>query len=549
MKPRVSVLIPNYNNGKESSRSGDFDFTTILLKSLRRTLSSETTPFEILVYDDGSTDDSLATLRDWAKRKWTTGVMKGEPIITLIEAEHDGCLARTSNKLVQASQGEIWVRLDGDIEILTPNWVSELCAVFDNGPKDLGVVGPKQLKTDGRIHSMGDFVLDPRGYIHEGEGYPREAYSRTIEVDHVMGCFYCCKREVYEAVGGFDETFLRGQTVDFGMMARLQGYRCWATPAIEFYHHLTLRFSRSNKADSNSGVGSAVGTFRDKWGFCRLQPDLEAVQERYRGTPLLWNSRYFGPKAKPQRDRKAEVDKTEWGLFSKNETFQATIDRRITEIAKIWHSSSKAQPIVEVGCRAGLMLHLLATQGVPCLGYDEDPALIDLAIDIGERQEYPGPPADLRAPRGSRPPAARHRQRRDPGRHESAGTVLESDAAVGGSAAVPAAGRGGLPHRPAAGPGAVVVRRPGASLLRPSDRPATADARAPGAFQGDRSRCDQGDVLRLQPRPGSAVGHDGAPGEGGGSEGAPRVCRGWVRFPERGDFSPHESGETSVLLD
>lgn len=391
MKPRVSVLIPNYNNGKESSRSGDFDFTTILLKSLRRTLSSETTPFEIIVYDDGSTDDSLATFRDWAKRKWTTGVMKGEPLITLIEAEHDGCLARTSNKLVQASKGDIWVRLDGDIEILTPNWVTELCAVFDNGPKDLGVVGPKQLKTDGRIHSMGDFVLDPRGYVHEGEYYPREAYGRTIEVDHVMGCFYCCKREVYEAVGGFDETFLRGQTVDFGMMSRLQGYRCWATPSIEFHHHLTLRFNRSNTADTSRGIGSAVGRFREKWGFCRLQPDLEAVRERYRGTPLLWNAKYFGPLAKPQRERQVEMDKTEWGLFSTNEVFQAAVDRRITEIAKIWHSSSKARPIVEVGCRAGLMLHLLATQGVPCLGYDEDPALIDLANEVGGRHEYPGP--------------------------------------------------------------------------------------------------------------------------------------------------------------
>ncbi len=391
MKPRVSILIPNYNNGKESSKSGDFDFATLLLKSLRRTLSSETTPFEIIVYDDGSTDDSLATYRDWARRTWTSGVSEGEPFLTLIEAEHDGCLARTSNKLVQESQGDIWVRLDGDIEILTENWVTRLCEIFDNGPPDLGVVGPKQLKTDGRIHSMGDFVLDPRGYVHEGEGFPRESYTRTIEVDHVMGCFYCCRREVYEAVGGFDETFLRGQTVDFGMMARLKGYRCWATPAIEFHHHLTLRFNRSNKADTDRGVGSAVGTFRDKWGFCRLQPDLEEVRRRYQGTALLWNAKYFGPRMQPQRERKAELERTEWGLFSQNQQVQSLYDRRLTEIAKIWHSSSKKRPIVEVGCRAGLMLHLLATQGVPAVGYDEDPALVDLAREVGQRHQYPGP--------------------------------------------------------------------------------------------------------------------------------------------------------------
>ncbi|MCK4872553.1 MAG: methyltransferase domain-containing protein [Phycisphaerales bacterium] len=396
MKPCVSILIPNFNNGKPSSKTGEMDFITTLLRSLRHTLSDELAPFEIIAYDDGSTDDSLDTLRAWAEKRWTSGVMTGQPLLRLIEAAHHGCLAKTTNILVSEAVGDILVRLDGDIEILTPSWVSILRETFDAGPPDLGVVGPKQLASNGRIHSMGDWILDPRGYIHEGEHEPRDAYRHTIEVDHVMGCFYCFKRDVFDAVGGFDETFLRGQTIDFGMMSRLKGYRCWATPAIEFFHHLTMRRDRANTADTTRGLGLALGRFRDKWGFCRLQPDLDEVRRQYRSTPLLWNARVFGPSRRQVQGGEIDIAQTPWARFSEDSTLRAICKRRADCIAACLSRSPEPRRFAEVGCGAGLFVHLLAQQGVSCIGLDADGPFITLASCVTGEHEYAGPKPEFR---------------------------------------------------------------------------------------------------------------------------------------------------------
>jgi len=208
--PRVSILIPNFNNGRASSRSGERDFIRDLLESLDETLRDDPTPFEVLAFDDGSTDDSLDTLRDWAaSRTWPDG----RPFLTLTEAPHCGVLAITANKLSRAARGEFLARLDGDIICLTPNWVSRLCAIFDGGPSNLGTIGPKQLNVLGQIHEFGDWLLHPNGYHHNAHGLPRDAVNCAMEVDDTMGCFYCCRKIVFDEIGGYDETFLRGQTV------------------------------------------------------------------------------------------------------------------------------------------------------------------------------------------------------------------------------------------------------------------------------------------------------------------------------------------------
>ena len=139
--PVASILIPNFNNGRLRSRDGTRDFIGDLLRSLEATLSDEPTPFEVLVADDGSTDDSLATCRAWARRSWPDG----RPFLRLIERPHRGVLSQVLNDLMREARGSYFFRLDGDIVVHTPRWVSALCRVFESAPPDLGIIGPKQL--------------------------------------------------------------------------------------------------------------------------------------------------------------------------------------------------------------------------------------------------------------------------------------------------------------------------------------------------------------------------------------------------------------------
>ncbi len=389
--PRVSILVPNFNNGCHSSKTGERDFLGDLLESLRKTLQCDPTPVEIIIADDGSTDGSLATCRDWAQRTWRGG----EPFCRLLQFEHCGVLSVVANRLTREARGELCCRLDGDIVILTPNWASELCRIFDHGPPTLGIVGPKQLSPDGRLHAAGDWVLHPRGYHHIGQGAERDAISRAIEVDHVMGCFYCHRRAVWEQLGGYDESILRGQTVDFGLNARLHGWRAIFTPTIEFVHYHTERVVRDTRADTGHGVDEGLERFADKWGFDRLAPDLDEVAARYAGTPLLWNAAVFGPAAAwpPETDAAAiDISHTEWTRYTEDAAFREAVLRRVKFFDQIARKFAPRGRVLLMYSRAGLLCHLLAHQGMCCVGADPDPNLIGMAETIVARQTYPGDP-------------------------------------------------------------------------------------------------------------------------------------------------------------
>ncbi len=392
--PRVSILIPNFNNGRASSRTGQRDFIRDLLESLHATLRDDPTPFEILVFDDGSTDDSIDTLRDWAaNRTWPDG----RPFLTLMEAPHCGVLAVTANKLSRAARGDILARLDGDIICLTRNWVSRLCAIFDVGPPNLGIIGPKQLNVLGQIHEFGDWLLHPKGYHHNAHGLPRDAVSSAMEVDDAMGCFYCCRKEVYDEIGGYDETFLRGQTVDFGVRARLAGWRCWAVPDIEYIHAHSERGERQTDADSSGGLQKSIDRFEEKWGFSRLAPDLDYVRERFAGTPLLWNPKWVAaPPSAFSEDQSGTAtvpsEPTEWDRYRTDAALRTAIDLRVKVALDVIKQAGPRRLVVHVGCGSGLIGHHLASRGVPYLGLDEQPAMIRLARAKVEQETYAGEP-------------------------------------------------------------------------------------------------------------------------------------------------------------
>jgi len=395
--PRVSILIPNFNNGKASSRSGTRDFIADLLESLAATLAREPVTFELLAYDDGSTDDSRDTLRAWSRRSWPDG----RPFLTLTEGPHCGILARNSNTLTRQARGEIIVRLDGDIICLTPNWLSHICALFDSGPPNLGIVVPKQLNTQGVVHEFGDFLLDPRGYRHNAHGLPREALQSVMEVDIPMGCFFAHKRTVFDALGGYDENFLRGQTVDFGLRSLLAGFRCWATPHVEYIHAHSERRNRETKADSLDGIRAGLDVFEKKWGFSRLFPDTQALLNRLQGTPALWNPRFAALAAQlaessapvqPPSPAALKAAEDEWNHYAHDPSSRSLIDIPLGVLRDVLRQSgSSPAHILHVNCGSGLAGHILARSGARYTGLTHNPAHLQVAQRMTSAQQYPAP--------------------------------------------------------------------------------------------------------------------------------------------------------------
>jgi GT2 family glycosyltransferase/SAM-dependent methyltransferase len=410
--PHASILIPNFNNGRASSRAFRIDFIEELFQSLLATLHDDPTPLEIIVADDGSTDDSLPTCRRWAGRPWG-GWRGGQPFLRLIELEHSGVVASVMNRLLREARGDVFCRLDGDVVIHTRHWVCAIAELFRRDSDRLGVVGAKQLTPNLRIHSMGDWILHPRGYHHIGQGSPRESFTAPLEVDHVMGCFYCHPRAVWQSVGDYDESILRGQTIDFGLRVRLQGWRTVCVPSIEFTHRHSERGWRGNFADTPEGLNLSLDRFAAKWGFDRLTPDLDEVERRYVGTPLLWNPAVFGARHDgPQAGLDLQPSAGEWeavrgALTDCDNSMRLLIDSP-------WPSQSRRE--------LGDLIHDLRHAPI-ALPWPVERESLDRVILMSAIERHANPTALLREAHRVLAPAGRLivvAQQRSPDVHESA---------------------------------------------------------------------------------------------------------------------------------
>ncbi|MFO0829028.1 MAG: glycosyltransferase [Phycisphaerales bacterium] len=356
-RPRVSVVIPNFNNGRTSSRDGVRDALGALLASLERTLCDDDALLEIVVADDGSTDDSLATARAWASKRRPDG----SPFLRLIELPHTGVLSRVLNRLLAEARGDVIARLDGDVVLRTPRWAKILCDMFDADPA-LGVVTGVQLLPDGSVHAFGDDLWGPRGYRHIARGARLEDLVDDREVDHAMGCFYATRRAVHESVGGYDEGTLRGQTEDYGVRVRLAGWRVVATPRIAFEHWHVERTPRANAADRPESLDESLARFESTWGFDRLAPDLAAVRAKFGATPLWWRD---------HARRGVAADATEWDRLGRDAELERRIGEEFDFCMTALRAASAPVPVTHVGSGCGCLGHTIIRAGGSYEGFEE----------------------------------------------------------------------------------------------------------------------------------------------------------------------------------
>lgn len=131
MRPRTSVLVCNYNNGP------------FIHECLASVLAQSPSPDEIIVADDGSTDDSLVTLSRF------------EPRVTVLRMEHgSGTKIQNQARVLQAAfencTGEIVFLLDGDDSFL-PGKIEAYVKAFAADPRVVMVQAPMVLiDGDGR---------------------------------------------------------------------------------------------------------------------------------------------------------------------------------------------------------------------------------------------------------------------------------------------------------------------------------------------------------------------------------------------------------------
>jgi len=180
---------------------------------------------EIIVVENHSGDDSAMRIRAAA------------PHVVLIESKANLGFAGGCNLGVASATGEFLAFLNNDAKP-DEDWIHAAIARFQQSP-NIGAVASKVLDWDGVLV---DYIGSAMTWF--GQGYkPLTAQpipsgpDRVKDVLFGTGSAMFVRRDVYDALGGFDERFFMFfEDVDLGWRLNLRGWRFVYEPASFAYH-------------------------------------------------------------------------------------------------------------------------------------------------------------------------------------------------------------------------------------------------------------------------------------------------------------------------
>lgn len=179
-KPRVSVVIPTYNSADRVKEAID----SVLAQSYSN--------FEIIVVDDGSTDNTESTLRQFGER------------IRYFKQQNQG-VSSARNTAIRNSRGEYVAFLDSD-DIWAAEKLAAQVLVLDSDP-EVGLV-----YCDWSVMS-GETVLQASylNHLRPASGY---VFDELIQRGFVLTSGVVVRRSCLEDVGCFDTTLTIAQDYD-----------------------------------------------------------------------------------------------------------------------------------------------------------------------------------------------------------------------------------------------------------------------------------------------------------------------------------------------
>ncbi|MDL2289798.1 glycosyltransferase family 2 protein [Paludibacteraceae bacterium OttesenSCG-928-F17] len=218
---KTSIVILNYNGADCLQK-----FIPILME---KTVLEET---EIIVADNGSTDNSLETLIHF-------------PSIRVIKLDKNYGFAEGYNKALAEVKSDYYVLLNSDIEV-TDNWLEPLVGFLESNP-EYAACQPKIRSYRNRNYfehagAAGGFI-DKYGFpfcrgrifadIEEDNGQ----YDTNLDVFWATGACMLVRGNLFHETGGLDGGFFAHmEEIDLCWRLRNRGYKLACVPESKIYH-------------------------------------------------------------------------------------------------------------------------------------------------------------------------------------------------------------------------------------------------------------------------------------------------------------------------
>jgi len=219
--PTVKIVILNWNGADH------------LRRFLPGVVAAASGCAEVVVADNGSTDDSLRLLSDEF------------PTVETVRLDANYGFAEGYNRALERIEADYYLLLNSDVE--TPcGWIEPILACLERNP-DVAAAAPKLISCADRTRF--EYAGASGGYI-DYLGYPfcRGRILRHVETDcgqyddsrdvfWVSGAAFCCRADVFHALGGFDpDFFAHMEEIDLCWRMQLAGYRVRIVPESRVYH-------------------------------------------------------------------------------------------------------------------------------------------------------------------------------------------------------------------------------------------------------------------------------------------------------------------------
>ncbi len=241
-KPEVSVIIPTLDHVED---------VVLTLDSIAS--SSESTPFEVILVDDGSQDECSRIF----------SLIDG---IRLVTHQSNTGFAGACESGIKKASGKYIYLLNNDVEVVT-GWLDSLASVLECD-ETVGAVGSMLIRPDNRLQESGVIVWsDATGWqIGNGQSPFNPLYRTRRIVDYCSGASLMIRREIWDAIGGFDPRFRPAYYEDTDLCFEIakRGRTVVCEPASVLFHNEGSTHGRTNGGGKRHQFLNQP-RFHDKW--------------------------------------------------------------------------------------------------------------------------------------------------------------------------------------------------------------------------------------------------------------------------------------------
>ncbi|NOT50546.1 MAG: glycosyltransferase family 2 protein [Chitinophagaceae bacterium] len=220
-EPKVSIVILNWNGKKYLQQ-----FLPVLL-------ATQYSSFEVVVADNGSSDDSVSYLQT------------NYPSIKLIRFSENLGFAKGYNEALKQVDSDYYVLLNSDVEV-TPGWLQPQVDLLEKN-KTIAACQPKILSFNNK--KMFEYAGAAGGWLDK-YGYPfakgrvfdiceedQGQYDQSEPIFWASGASLFIRSGIFHAMKGFDEYFFAHQEeIDLCWRIQLAGHKIYSCPSAVVYH-------------------------------------------------------------------------------------------------------------------------------------------------------------------------------------------------------------------------------------------------------------------------------------------------------------------------